>query len=157
MHIRQPAMPLTPLYLWFQTLSHALGSCVGTTRLRSSSTCRPHCWVWACSSYSTPGFPPSPTTVCALPLPHRCTTSCWHRSCGWAWRLCTCTLRWSRSSTSTFPPTCSSSALWDGVRTLWTPHCSIQGPLALIGSLSSGMDKNRHQGFKRASFYFLDL
>ena len=97
----------------------SLGSCVRTTRLRSSSTCQLLCWGWACSSSWTPGSPPSPATACASPPRQRCTTSCWPRSPGWAWRPWTCTSPWSRSSTSMFPRTSSSSALQDGVRQHW--------------------------------------
>lgn len=117
MSVPDPHVHLSP--------SYTSGSCVKTTRLRYSSTCQLLCWGWAWSSFSTPGSHPSPTMVCALLLLQHCITSCWPPSHGWALRLCTCTLHWSRSSMSTFLPTCSSSVLSDGVRLLLTVASNV--------------------------------
>lgn len=105
-------------FLTDQFLLCVSGSCAGTTHQRSSSTCRLLCWASACFSFLTLGSHPSLTTACASPLRLFSTIFCWLPSHGWAWRLCTCTWPWLKSSTSMCLRTYSSSVQLDGVRVI---------------------------------------
>lgn len=129
------------LQMWSYSVSLPAGSCVVTTLRRSSSIFRWRCWASIWSSWSTPGCPPGRCGASVWLWPWHCTTSCWRLSPGWDWRPFTCTLPWSRSSTSTCRRTFWSSAWWDGVSGLLlclcvaptvklTLSCSLRGATA---------------------------